>query len=227
MKWNASFDSAVLLALVTALLYSSGLAYQQGFLMEIGLGRTMLESSFYQIIYSGFLNNIAGLFAFSFSVFIFSVLFYSTVRNDTKEIIQFLKKLYFRIVRKPFQAQDNDNKKSTIKFVIYQSCIFTLLIVSCLLVLSSIEKRGKERAKSFLNYHQENLDSSDGMISVSFNGEDKKLRLIMCGVSDCAGIEGKTNNIYFFSKSAGYVLLGGKNIKSPGLLEDREDENKS
>ncbi|MBB1353518.1 hypothetical protein H5072_05635, partial [Pseudoalteromonas sp. SR45-5] len=84
-------DSAILLAICTALLFSWSTAHYHGFLIAAHLDSDLMERSFHQVIYSGLMLSMLPLFLVLFTV---SALLYSYSHMLLPEYVNFVRRSY-------------------------------------------------------------------------------------------------------------------------------------
>lgn len=203
-------DSAILLAVCTALLYSWSTANYHGFLTTVGLDSDMMERSFHQVIYSGlvvsFVPILLMLFFVAFALFIWSHTILPSytdwVRgsvNSKRRVIKFRR--YW--IGKRITPTIEKNEKSRFNRAAIYSLSGFVFIVS----LVYFENKGQQQAKDIIAKHLAGENNPSNMISVVIGGNNKTLRYLSCGVKNCAGIEDDSNRIYYFSQSSGHSFI--------------------
>jgi hypothetical protein len=79
--------------------------------------------------------------------------------------------------------------------------------VMYIISLAYFESIGSGKAKTILENHVQGKNKQSQMIKVKINDISKKLRFLACGARTCAGIEEKTNLIYYFSATNSYSYV--------------------
>lgn len=209
MIMSKFIDSAILLGVCTALLFSWSTAHYHGFLVVAKLDADLMERSFHQVIYSGLVLSILPLFITLF--FISAILFlYSHVVVHE----------YVNYVRKNFK-----NKRKVVKLRKYwigkrvspqiekkekrRFNYFALLFViatAFLLSLVFFENKGNKHAKASLKEYEEKTNKNN-LISVPFKSGKKTLYYLGCGAKNCAGIEKGTNKVFYFQQSVSFSFV--------------------
>ncbi|OZG73095.1 hypothetical protein BTA51_11400 [Hahella sp. CCB-MM4] len=205
-----SIDSAIFLAAFTGLLYTWSTAYYHGYLGVMGLDADMMERSFHQVIYGGLLNSFSPIFAILLLatpiLFLYSnaVLpsYIDWVRGSVRAKKRVIKFRHFWFGKRNEAYVERRAKKITSNVAIFTAFVF-LYIVS----LVYFEHKGVIKAKAILEKHVTGKNKFTDMINVVIGDDRKFLRFLACGENNCAGIENKSNYIYYFSSSSGYSYL--------------------
>lgn len=205
-----SVDSAILLAGFTAVLYSWSTAHYHGFILTLKLNADMMERNFHQIIYGGLLVSFAPLLfllimallvAFLYSHGVVPV-YVDWVRKSVKNKRRVIKNRRMWIGKRNSSAIELKAKSVTARIVILFA-VGSFYIFS--LHLSEVE--GVEKAKRMIAMHVEGKIKQSQMLKVKINNVDKTLMFLACGATNCAGIEEKTNRVYYFPTNQGYSYL--------------------
>ncbi len=211
-------DSAILLAVCTALLYSWSTANYHGFLTTVSLDSDMMERSFHQVIYSGLVVSFGPvllmLFLVTFTLYIWShaVLpsYIDWVRGSIKTKRRIIRFRRYWIGKRISPAIEKHEKSR-----FNHAALCSLAGVVFILSLVYFEDLGQQQAKDIITKHATEENSLGSMISVVINKKEKSLRYLSCGEKNCAGIEAKSNKIYYFSQSSGYSFsYAPKNVTS-------------
>lgn len=214
MSSKLSIDSAVVLAAFTAILYTWSTAAYNGFLGGMHLDPGVMERSFHQVIYSGLLLAFAPVLLIL--CICASVLFFYS---------HLLLPSYIDWVRGSFKA-----KRKAIKFRRFwlgkrssppveqraKSMFATVAVLAVLGIfyitsLVYFEHKGGEKAKSLIKSHMAGDSKRTEIVAAQIGQSIKSLRFLACGSNVCAGIEEKTNQIYYFSSTSGYSYLYREN----------------
>lgn len=211
-------ESAIILALSTALLYIVANTYTQGFLDTLHLDPEVLDRNFNQVLYRGFiialgnllgsfLNIITVLILLSFTMFIFLVTFpsiattqiFTCVRQRAADGIAFLQGATMIKLSASVFARS-----------------FVVLTIATLILhyLASIEKKGRDDALTLLGFTaRTNLPPDQRMLRVSIDGKPLDLLYLTCGSRNCAGMDLKTRRVYYFPQNGhSYCLDGSSDV---------------
>ena len=202
-----SIDSAIFLAVCTALLYSWSTANYHGFLIAASLDSDMMERSFQQVIYGGLIVSFGPillmLFIASLSLYFWShaILpsYIDWVRSSVRSKRRVIKFRRFWIGKRITPAIEKQEKSRFNRIALY-----SLSGVAFILSLVYFENKGQQQANEVLEKHMASDNSPGSMITVSINKSEKTLRYLGCGAKNCAGIEKKSNKVYYFPQSVGY-----------------------
>ncbi len=202
-------DSAIFLAIVTAVLYSWSTARYHGFLSTIGLDADMMERSFHQVVYSGLVVSfdkiLILLLILTLALFLWSRAivpsYVDYVRKSIKNKRNIIK-IKNRIIgkRKAPSFEISAIKKSN-TVAIY--CLIGFLFVFSLIYF---ENKGQAFAKNAIEAHFNGETSEKNKIKVMISNSEKALSFLACGANNCAGIEDKTNKIIYYPQSSGFVF---------------------
>ena len=204
-KSNPLYESGVVLAAITALLYCIGTAKFSGYTNTLGLNDNILDRNFQQVLYQGFLDSFLQLFValMSYSAYRF---FYSDVilpdveswlkhsRQRKKRYIKF--KHWWNGKRKDSVVVQNAKRHTRIFFKI------TFALLALFLSLAYFEFQGRDAANVVI---KELKDASHipniRFISVRMDEKPMKLYFLGCGDRNCAGIDVSTKIIYYFPQN--------------------------
>jgi len=223
-KTSFSLDSAVILAAITALLYTWSTAHYQGYLVSLRLDFDVMERNFHQILYNGLLISFFPMVVLaclgSFVLFTYSHLlipFYvHQVRKSTR-----IKKSVVRYRISWFGRLNSPEIEVNAKGYFNQSLLVILFILFYLPSLIYFERLGVKRAKDLVANHYGGKNSAENMVNVKIQKKDKRLRFLGCGARNCAGIEEDTNLIFYYSISTGYSYLHREPKDSTNEKTDR------
>ncbi|USD39495.1 hypothetical protein [Ferrimonas sp. SCSIO 43195] len=196
-------DSAIILAFITAFIYSVSTAYYQGFLSYFNLDYNILDRNFNQTLYNGMLAALPSFLAFLlvmtvFLVF-FSYMFFPVFISFCKNSF-FISKLYCRALDFFKTEQDNNIYVTKLCRVADLSLIAFIVSIAPIVYLTYIEGKAVEKAQSIeKGIVDGNFDSND-LMRVKVGGEPKNLYVLACGSRNCAGLNIETNEIYYFEQ---------------------------
>lgn len=202
-------DSAILLAVTTAVLYSWSTARYHGFLSTVGLDADTMERNFHQVIYSGMvvsfdeillvlLSLTAFLFVWARAIVPGYVDYVRKSIKNKRKIIKIKKRIIGN--RKAPLFETSSIKKSN-NVAIY--CVISFMFIFSLVYF---ERQGRDAANSALKAHFSDEKSGIQEIIVKINKSEKTLSFLACGGRNCAAIESETNKIFYFPQSLGYEL---------------------
>lgn len=202
-----TIDSAIFLAVITALLFSWSTAHYHGFLRVAQLDPDTMERSFYQAIYSGmvvsFLPILLLLFFTTVILFVYShtilPIYIDYVRSGVKAKRRVVKSRRYWIGKRVSPSVEVNSKNHFNK-----SALFAFSGGLFILSLVYFERQGQDTATEILNAHLSGENSPSNMVTVKVDGETKVLTYLGCGSNNCAGIEEKTNIVFIFPQSNGY-----------------------
>lgn len=202
-----SVDSAILLAVCTAILYSWSTANYHGFLITANLDSDMMERSFHQVIYGGLVISFGPILLMlvvaSPSLFFWShaILpsYIDWVRGSIRSKRRVIKFRRYWVGKRITPVIEKQEKSRFNRIAVY-SIAGVVFICS----LAYFENKGQQQASEIIEKHIASDNSPSSMITVLINKGEKTLRYLGCGAKNCAGIKEKSNKIYYFSQSSGY-----------------------
>ena len=210
-------DSAVFLVVCTAVLFSWSTANYNGFLLVAGLDTDMMERSFHQVIYSGFILSFGPVVLILIILLVSLYLYSHAILPAYVDLLRGSYKLKRKAVKiRNFLSGERETpeleRKAKIMFNRFAIvCVVATAFISGLVYF---EMKGQSGAKKILQNHLKGIASQRSMISVKINDTEKTLRYLSCGSKNCAGIEEKTNKVYYFSESSGFSFVHDfKNIE--------------
>lgn len=200
-------DSGIVLAGITAILYTWGTANYHGFILTLQLNSDVMERSFHQVIYSGFLISYQYalaillffvIFRYTFShIFIAGIEEYKSKSNFARNrIIKIKRKIFPEVEHSTLTKKEFSKSKNSLK-------IFTIGL-AYLFSLSHFESKGADEANEIIKAHLSGKNIPSQIITTIISGESKKLRFLGCGEKSCAGIEEKSNLIFYFQSTSQY-----------------------
>jgi len=211
MKFNFSLDTAIIVTLLTVLLFGVGQAYLGGLLGSFYINPIILNFSVQDKIYIGFLK---GFNLFIWTTLVFIILFSlrhiwcssGIAANLDKKIVQYLqRKLNIRHIdtlhpHNRSQLEEFERSFSSTTLTLFLSIA---LFIGYLFALSSFETKGKEKGEKF-------LENVEVLPKVNVNKSSQIFYLIQCGTSLCALIDEKKNVSLVEPKN---VIFLGSNFK--------------
>lgn len=188
--------SALLIAVITSLLYCASMAYFVGVSSYFNLIPELLEKNFHMTIYSGYIaviNNV--LFPFV-KILIWPICIYVP-------IIYFLKNnslITFRAKRKIVKY-----RRKTVKFIrdiksILSNTYASIVIIICFFVVLTVffQGAGYLKAKKVKDEIDNNELNVKEIRYAYIGNAPKKVYLLTCGTRNCAAIDLKTKIVYHF-----------------------------
>jgi len=206
-------DSAIVLAISTAILYSWSTANFHGYLTTAKLDSDMMERSFHQVIYSGLvlsfgpilfalISYACALFVYSHAIFPCYIDYVRSGIGAKRKVVKFRR---FWVGKRIAPAIERREKSRFNKVGVY-----TLLALLFIISLVYFEKKGSLQANEVLGNYLTNNEKSDGIIEVNINNTKKIMRFLACGEKNCAGIEVDSRRIYYFPQSSGFSFVYSK-----------------
>lgn len=224
-----NIDSAMLIAICTAILYSWSTANYQGFLSTAKLDPDIMERSFHQVIYSGLLISFAPIIITIIiaTVFIFIYahallpMYIDYLKTGIKAKRNIINLKYFWVgKRKTPQIEIRARK-----FFNRVACL-SLVAIVFIGTMFFAEAKGSKKAKDLLKDHFDVNKHKYSSIEVEIDGEKKELRGLACGVKNCAGIHASSNIIYYFPILSGFSYVYKKENNYEVVLKALEEPGK-
>lgn len=208
------FDTALLVTVVTALLYTWSTANFNGYILTLKLDTDIMERNFHQVIYNGLLISFQPILIYGFSLWIIAYIYSHGILPT---YVHWLR-AYFSRRRKVIKIRRFwFGKRNQPLIVLRAKAFFTklsfVILISFLylLSLSHFESIGIKKAKDLMEDYNKGKNKRSDMIDVEINKKNKTLRFLACGARTCAGIEEKTNTIFYFPSSTSYSFLYHEN----------------
>lgn len=202
-----TFDSALLLALITATVYCWSTARYNGFLHAANLDTDMMERNFHQVMYSGLVVSFKYLLAFLIVVTLIWLLYAHLIlpiyvdclRSSIKarRLVVKFRKFWVGKRKDTVLEKREKNRLNNYLVVLFGGFIFVAS-------LAFFERQGVQSAESLLSRYENDKSHEFDLISTTIEGEKRKLLFLGCGVRNCAGLTPETNRIYYFDQSNGY-----------------------
>lgn len=159
------------------------------------------------MVYSGFLTSFgpillilflltAGLFAWSHAVL---PSYIDYVRGSVKAKRKIIKLKRFWVGKRETPAIEMAEKKRFNRIGLY--CLLSFLYF---VSLWYFEKQGQTYANEALSRHLSGKNNPNELINITIDKKEKLLFYLSCGSKNCAGIEAKTNKVYYFPQTIGY-----------------------
>lgn len=192
MKFNFSFDTAIIISLIAIFLFVSGQAYLGGYLRPFYVDPIVLNFSVQDKIYWGFLkalNPLITIFLIGIGLYVLKYIYVSL--NLDQQIVDFLRrKIKFRLkhqVRPHNSSKEEELEKSYATFTLYVTLIIAFSIVLFTSILDTQEK-GKNNGSTVLSNIKE-------LPLVKITGIENNLKQyrILCGSALCVVIDEKKN----------------------------------
>lgn len=191
MKFDITFDGAVLVTITTVFLYCCGFAHYNGYLSAFNIEPEMLGINFQSILFGGYIKSfqtvvyvliaIAAYFALLSFLQAFPILEWirKKITIKTNKL-----SLPLAIPTSVLERHDEIDRKA------YSLLALIVLYMGCLLFFAHLEKTAKQSA---------NKEFSTLKNAVFIQLADQTiLRFISCGDAQCAGRDETTKEIYFF-----------------------------
>lgn len=209
-KRDPLLDSGLALAAVTAFLYCASAAHTGGFNSRLGLDGDVLDRNFQQILYDGFLISFGPVLL---ALVVYTVLrfFYSDAVlpgiNDAlrknwrrKRFVLKLKHRWYG-KRKDSELELREKKHTRVAAAI--TGVAFILILS----LVYFESKGTEAASQVRTKLEHKSFLQHEVVTVTVNGEVRKLLYLSCGARNCAGVDPETRIVQYFPQNGHSYLL--------------------
>lgn len=191
-------DSALLLAILTTILYCIGTSHFHGLLNGLNTDPNLIDRSFHQIIYYGALTllNTTGTFVL-YAFVVLMTLYVATAIgllefNWTFRRKRRLVRLKRRIRRIPI-PQNNLLRHSTVV------CLVFMLAIGCLVFFQSA---GHQQAVKFISELEDKNNDNPEKITVRLDSSEVELFRVACGTTRCLGVDQTKMQVRMFEKSA-------------------------
>lgn len=195
-------NSAGLIVLTTAFLFASSTAYTNALLRKLGLDSDLMERSFHQVLYHGFIINLPFFMALPFLLFVMAFFTYEIksemhkafrASNDrrfvnARRFLKPLRRLGVRFRRESYIMR----KLGNIKLATWMTLSSSVL---CIFVIVHHERQGGVDAEE----HIEKIKSGD--ISLVYLDDDETgYPFLYCGAKSCAAYDKEKNRIKYFAQ---------------------------
>lgn len=214
MNKSIQFDTALLVTVVTALLYTWSTANFNGYILTLNLDTDIMERNFHQVIYNGLIISFAPILAFGVILWLIILLY---THEILPAYVDWLR-AHFSRRRKVIRVRRFWlGKRSLPPIELRAKAFFTkfslVLLISIFYLISLVyfEHIGQKQAKDIIENHNKGKNKRTEMIDIEINKKNKTLRFLACGARTCAGIEEKTNTIFYFPSSTSYSFLYHEN----------------
>lgn len=216
MKLNFSLDTAVIVTLISVLLYMVGQVYLSSFLRPFGAEISVLNFSIQDKLYYGYLKAVTHSIILVLIAIIFFIaipLFYKGLGIDIY-LKKFFKKLNSKFIQKKTHTRPIHNSSLEAKFeksINYKIYFFYSILgflISSLFYLAYIEKNTEKDAAEYLNNYSEKL--TEIKLTKPFNGRAFE---IMCGQSNCAVLIEDKNAIELHYVDPKEIIIPSKNLR--------------
>jgi hypothetical protein len=197
---NLLKDSAIILTLLTTILYSIGTAHFYGMCTELHINPTMLERTFHQILYDGVIvaiNNTYVQICFVIILIIAAI----TLLSICPAMQRFIRKIKTKIrvrIRKRLGYRRSSNNINFDKILAIPTLILagTSLTVVLIIFFQNVGRHSAEEMLKDVRIHKSGLSR----IFVK-NGElGHELINISCGTNYCITIDHDANKIWYVHK---------------------------
>ncbi len=208
---NPLVESAIVIAVGTAILYCVNAAYYGGYFSPLQLDADLLDQNLHQILYKGFL--------FSFSQAFLGPLLYIFVRILWFGVKVFyldwllpkfnnffrkrLDKIKWLIKQKQRLIDNKNNNKIDHAFEKHLSNVLLIPVVlmGFFFLLLYFDYEGEKAASLILKKIKSKAIPENELITVKIDGKPEKLFHLMCGARNCAGIDPNTKVVYYFPQN--------------------------
>lgn len=195
-------NSAGLIVLTTAFLFASSTAYTNAFLRRLGLDSDLMERSFHQVIYHGFVINLTFFMILPFMLFLMAFFAYEIksgmhrafrASNDRRFVYarRFLKPLR-RVGIKFRQESYTMRRLGSIKLVTWMALVSCVL---CILVIVRHERQGGVDAAKQI----ERIKGGDVSL-VYIDNDETGYPFLYCGAKNCAAYDKEKELVKYFTQ---------------------------
>ena len=196
---NKLIDSALILTALTAILYSSGTAYHNGMLATLSLSPALLEKSFHQLLYTGFLQACIPLFIITATIVVFltlvSELYFPLVQRLYNKSFSWKKRIIKFLKRFSYNHETERIKRARAKT--YSSLLVFFVLVGVLSFLRCLEIKGAQQGQEYLSViGKKECDKDNIIIEKTSN---KAFCTIACGTNHCAVVDQETGISVYLS----------------------------
>lgn len=189
---NLFKDSAIIITLITAALYSIGTAFSYGLFSELNIDPSIIERNFHQILYSGAIN----LFNTFGPAVITGLLSCIATFLVILCVWPFLRKI--KIFRSS-KIESTEKEKNTV-FTANEKTIITYIGIFFILlfVVVLFQEQGEKKSKEFLEDLKK--DSSE-LKSIHIQYQKKIIEVIhiTCGTKMCVGVLKKNKTVLYYN----------------------------
>ncbi|EOX4464589.1 hypothetical protein ACJ5M5_004514 [Vibrio alginolyticus] len=194
------FDSAVVLASGTAVLYCTSTAYYHGYLSFMELDSDLLDRNLHQVLYHGLLISLTPVLRFllaltvitSVIAYIFAPIWVNFLKKSTRN-----KRTFFKVRDALFGKCKESQWEKRMKKNFRSSGWLLFAFVVPLLFLVYVESLGRERAEK-IKIEINNKEYKKSSIVRTEGKAPKDLYLLACGSRVCAGVDVNTKTVYYF-----------------------------
>lgn len=195
-------NSAGLIVLTTAFLFASSTAYTNALLRRLGLDSDLMERSFHQVLYHGFIINLLFFMALPFALFSLALIAYEykytmhrafRCSNDqrfvnARKFLKPLRKVGIKFRRESYKMRRLGDIKVTAWMIL--SCSVLLIFV-----IAYHEQEGDRNAVS----HIESIKKGDVSL-VYLDGDGTGYPFLYCGAKNCAVYDKEKNLVKYFTQ---------------------------
>ncbi len=198
-------DGALILALLSGLLFSAGSAKRHGYFMTLGLNADVLGVDTAAILYSGLINSYLPVLVIAFVIGL-AVFFYANAllplyidyaRGSFERKRKLIRlKRFWSGKRKDTQAE-KDAKKMVISFG-----VVLVLLLLVLIFLAAMENKGRDQAEDLMGEVKRGKPVANATVEIP--GKEIGYILLACGSRNCAAMNPLTLEVQYFSQEKGF-----------------------
>jgi hypothetical protein len=193
-------NSAGLIVIIAAFLFGSSTAYTSSELHVLGLDSDLMERSFHQVLYHGFIMNLMLIFFIPILLFVISYIYYHSVdlvrcsfcKSNPKRFSngrQYLKPL--RKIGIKFRKESYALKR--LGLAKEMSWMFMSITLGLILMVAYHEQAGVQAGEKVIEAVK------SGKAPLVYIGNDEKgYALLYCGAKNCAAYDAKAKMIKYF-----------------------------
>ncbi|MBL0612263.1 hypothetical protein JD508_18715 [Aeromonas jandaei] len=193
-------NSAGLIVIITAFLFGSSTAYTNSELRLLGLDSDLMERSFHQVLYHGFIMNLMFIFFMPVFLFLVSFVYYHVVdlfrssfcKSNRKRFIN--GRRYLKPLRKiGIQFKKESYALKRLGLAKEMSWVFMSITLLLIFMIAYHEQAGEQAGKRVVEMVR------SGKAPIVHIGEgDKEYFMLYCGAKNCAAYDVKNKMIKYF-----------------------------
>ncbi len=207
---NRISDSAVILACITAFLYSASTAYIHGYLSTLNLNSNILGSNFHQILYHGMILNLWKItilpIIIAISVTIHSIYkselsdyIYKSFENGRK-LVRFRKKLKLSTKKERPIVRQHSLRITKVWMIL-------AVVFAFIFTLADFERQGKNEAEKV----QAEIESGEfNKVNLEAQNMGSGHAFLYCGSHNCAAFDVIKKAIIYFPQN-GHLFIRQEN----------------
>lgn len=197
-------NSAGLIVLTTAFLFASSTAYTNALLRRLGLDSDLMERSFHQVLYHGFIINLSYFMALPFVFFIIAFTAYEIKMemhrmfrasnhnrfSNARRVLKPLRRIGIKFRRESYIMRRLGN----IRLATWMALSCAIL---CIFAIVNHERQGGVDALANI----EKIKNGDAPL-VYIDGDEKGYPFLYCGAKNCAVYDKENDRVKYFAQDS-------------------------